>query len=504
MIKLGAQAYEPPKTQIEKYGTSWMRDLMQAKNSALPAFQTSLPYSGSRFTGATDANYGHTLGGHSTHGAGMSFGLSITNFVTGIYLAASTVITPAIASNLTAQPTDGSWSNQYALDLNNLSVLTQDGNTRAVLPNAEPSPGEKNYQVDALYDFLALYSVTRDNGNEANGWDNLNFENGGATAQTKLKIRTALFGDGTKEGSLIKSIHIGGDATEDEAIHQRMRDVLTALDIDNSARTAHHNHFHLNLRPPKPIKIEGDNNRLVAKESDVQDSSLATLDQQNDHKFDAEFSQCTTLANTDDPHWRTLNGVGPSSAGLTYFMSRGLEFDISTWKSKVVVGPQKGELEAVIEKSGATFDHLYIPKDGDSGPDQMIYILEAEGKRFRVIESVYVAEGIPENGHEGCESGFGVEELKKTVRDINGSSLDIMELAVGSMLSAEALTKLHQHVSFSLRNVKLPASSEIAFADIANGGLGQASGNNITLDDDANGYGWFTKKLKGTPALKSL
>jgi hypothetical protein len=134
-----------------------------------------------------------------------------------------------------------------------------------------------------------------------------------------------------------------------------------------------------------------------------------TEDHSSEQVFDAVYSQCQTLAQTSDASWENLNIVGPGGAVGLYFESRGLNYNPENWKIIIVREPRHGSLKPLKDSIGAS---IYKPNPDYYGPDQMTHILEAEGKRFKVIESVYVSKGIPEKGHPGCENSFGIEEIK--------------------------------------------------------------------------------------------
>lgn len=64
---------------VERYGTSWMRDLMLAavRSSAFNSLNVNV----FKFTGATDANHAITPRAHSTHDLGMGFDLGVSHMI---------------------------------------------------------------------------------------------------------------------------------------------------------------------------------------------------------------------------------------------------------------------------------------------------------------------------------------------------------------------------------------------------------------------------------------
>ena len=62
---------------VERYGASWMRDLMVAKQYASPG----LVQSASWFNGTVDANFVFTPKTHATHDLGMALDLGVLNYI---------------------------------------------------------------------------------------------------------------------------------------------------------------------------------------------------------------------------------------------------------------------------------------------------------------------------------------------------------------------------------------------------------------------------------------
>lgn len=172
--------------KVEIYGTSWVYDLMKAKQYA------PLELSGartSRFNGTTDANLGFTpniaLGGHSTHDLGMAMDLGLIDYVSDKYqgtfgLENTRAIT--IPADIAKLPK--AWDYGRAITLS------------ALLPNDMDDGKPINNQRAATRDFLSLYWATKNdikqidaNGNSGSEWAIVN----GKTDAEKLSIQTALF-----------------------------------------------------------------------------------------------------------------------------------------------------------------------------------------------------------------------------------------------------------------------------------------------------------------------
>lgn len=121
------------------------------------------------------------------------------------------------------------------------------------------------------------------------------------------------------------------------------------------------------------------------------------------------FSICRAVVPVGHADFGIANLVGPSPAPLQYFMSRGQDFDRTAWKVTLIEGPRHGMLVPNEKFPDSVF--VYQPNEGYLGPDQMIFVVEAQGKKFKVIESVYVSPGAPEYGPPECPNGFSINEL---------------------------------------------------------------------------------------------
>lgn len=130
----------------------------------------------------------------------------------------------------------------------------------------------------------------------------------------------------------------------------------------------------------------------------VQSNAMA-LPEVSQAKYDAAYSVCKAMVPVGHRDFSLVNGVGPSSPILGYFMSRGEAYDIKSWKKTLVEHPKHGEL--ISQPTGGYF---YYPKDGYLGPDQLSWVVEAQGKKFKVIETVWVANVAPEYG--GCPDDY--------------------------------------------------------------------------------------------------
>lgn len=430
----------------------------------------------------------------------MNFDLGIAiSYLSGVFLTSAAPSVGAIdVTNVAGGPQSGLWSNQYVFNLNN--PVGVDGQQRTVLENTQVTISntiQKNYQINALYDFLSLYSITRNNGGEAYGWDDLPIAN----AQSDI-IRKALFGDGTKTGDIISDVRVGGDsskfianatrygvsATAKQNSLESLRSVLTALGVDNKNLDAHFNHFHVDVNPPKRVEI----NNLLADAVVVADSGSVVVPPASSlQKYDAAFSVCQAVVPTTHRDFGLANGVGPGAVVTEYFMSKGVSLDSlvnSPSSTILVVKPSHGDIQQ--DSNGA---YVYYPNNGYLGPDQMTFVVELMGKKFKVIQTVWVANVSPEYG--GCPAGYKLPPA--TTGNDKRSALDVIELPVDGSFDMDALAKLHAFVSFAAGAGLSGSGVSMNIADLPGAAVGQTVGSTITLDTNAAGNNWFIDSTPG-------
>lgn len=383
----------------------------------------------------------------------MNFDLGIgISFLTGIFLTSQAPIGPTINPNVPGAPGLGGWSNQYAVDLSDQLV------------NSISNDLGRNLQRDAMRDFLALYSVMRNNGAEANGWDDLPISGTSRTPGQIAQVRAALFGDGTRDGALIRRALIGGVSTvttahdtngQGQAELLRMRQVLNALGIVNQNFRAHHNHFHIDLKPPALVEITGSGSNLLAAgptSSESRSGSTPATPTASQSKYDAVMSVCSFVAPFGHPDLSLANGVSGLAGAQTYFHARGVSLlDPSgvlqePLQTTTLDGPRHGQL---IQSSEYPGSYIYHPERGYLGPDQMTFEVEVKGKKLKVIYSVVVNQLPSDQVYKDpelnklCPGGFGIKELPNSGKGGKGSSLDILELPADGPITPEKLAEFH-------------------------------------------------------------
>ena len=215
--------------------------------------------------------------------------------------------------------------------------------------------------------------------------------------------------------------------------------------------------------------------------------SISTVPATPQAQYDAVFSICQAVVPASHADFLTANVLTPTAAWPVYFQSHGLTIEQSAPLTiNLVEGPRYGQLQSEGYADGV---YAYRPNEGYLGSDQMTFVVEAQGKKFKVIESVYVSRGAPEYGPPECPDGFSINELPNSGKASGkGSALDILELPTEGPLDAEALAKLHSAISFSIGVGGLGDGGLFNFTDLPNAAIGQTTGNSITLDTNASGY----------------
>lgn len=217
-------------TAIEHYGTSWMRDLMTARQFAPEAWaQRQI-----KMNGATDANHAYTPLGHATHDLGMAMDIGINDLVSRGQSRANEPLLTIIANYAPADPTSNPlnrWSNTNASAL--LALLSREAD---------------NNQQAALGNFFSLYAMTQSGANGSR--DALRAQIRTTPQDQADTVLNALFGGGTQATGLISKVHIGGTAALGQNPYLNINNALAKLGVSSTPVDFHHNHFHVYLRPP--------------------------------------------------------------------------------------------------------------------------------------------------------------------------------------------------------------------------------------------------------------
>ena len=198
---------------VEVFGTSWMRDLMLAKQLT----PRQLVQNNSLFNGVTDANHVFTPlpTSHASHDLGMAMDLGVSNYID---FANQTRAAESRVAAIVIPQGAPQWSSQRAVDLSSLLNAQP-----FVAASAHP---RINNQRAAVQDFLSMYWVTKEDikvrdaqGNQTLQWAIRN----GANEADKREIQNLLFraagDDGRPDANngLITKALIGADLTKSAA-----------------------------------------------------------------------------------------------------------------------------------------------------------------------------------------------------------------------------------------------------------------------------------------------
>lgn len=270
-----------------------------------------------------------------------------------------------------------------------------------------------------------------------------------------------------------------------------MREVLGYLGVERTNSDRHHNHFHVNLRPPKPVPIEGGGSLLLAAgpagSATDAGGTPAAAPAAAAENYDAVMSICQLVG--DAQHVQVaahFNEILPVAAAQAYFHARGTDLDRQEprWVT-LISNPSHGELVPDTERPRV---FTYQPKEGYHGSDQMTFSVEVKGKKFKVIYSVDVTAGDPTLSYPGdpCPGGFNIQEMPAKGTGGKGSSLDILELPTDGPVPPEKLAEFHAALGFSFGFGFLGltgffgfAGGRVSFQNLEGGALGKTEGNSI-------------------------
>ena len=513
--------------QVERYGTSWLRDLMVAANSAPAALRSGNAIT---FNGAVDANHQYTPTGHGSHDLGMALDLGISNYIERLrpnpawrrtspatvprYLPTTSQSNTAEALAVQAvAAANRNWSIANAVTQATQTQLPQTTNYMQMIGNVSVDM-RRNLQQSALKDFLSLYSVVRDDatlGVAAAGSRGSLAVGTGLTNAQQAKIRTALFGDGTKAGSLINQVLIGGTIAAGQNPLLNIGRALDNLDITRAASRDHQNHFHIYLKPPVVLAIDTGANALLADSLDAQPLSSASatvnledqpvVNNQEMLMFDyfvppqLSMEPAALIAQATSSKSKILrpftfctdieSGV-PNSTANAFTVFRNNEYNLELYakhKVRLIQPPTHGTVTfspktPFVVGNTETGIKLYSlefwPTENYIGKDRAVFEVEANNKKYRVTVNFWVMDTVFDDGQgdTNCkQQKFGLS---------SDSSQNISAWEKSADLSAF-----------------LAAASGVtySFTDLPGTALGQTTGEGataaITLDQNAAGYGWY-------------
>ena len=365
--------------------------------------------------------------------------------------------------------------------------------------------------------------------------------NGGTDGQTVL---TALFGDGTKNGSLISSAMFGKASGNS---YSNMKAIFTNLGIDTGFDDV--NHFHVYLRPPTAESI-GSAHFLQAAQGDLSegvvgsaDCPLAdavaimlnqtrmsdaeeevmffTLDVPYNPPSDVPVLVAQTTVASDTGVITSIGNISQPSVGATITFCRDVD-NISTdgelqpgrefngVSANNLVSPFSRELDkrlgleegdavtiAILEqpKHGKLYAAPgvkdvwgYISEPGYNGHDRVVFSVEAKGKKLKVVLNLRV-EFVLDNDSERCKREK-FEPINK-LDPFDPQGLTPMWSGGDAWQKQTSLNTVFASIS----------NAGLSFANLPGISVGETTGEGanatITLDDNAASYGWF---VDPTPA----
>jgi Matrixin len=369
------------------------------------------------------------------------------------------------------------------------------------------SSTENNNQVAAIKSFLGLYDITQKNNGS---WNAIVLTN---EVQGSNTIKTALFGDGEKDGGLINKVLVGGTKTKQNPLYN-INTILGRLGVNVKPEAAHHNHFHIYLRVPKILTLS---QNLLAENSGDQaqsDASSATNLNSANHALgvtdmffpaldttqpiiQAEQAVYVSAKASKNPsknklkpqlileeciglETQTDQGEIISMAGaLSLYWSNKFKLkDVPDFKNAKITILKQPEHGVLTDVSRVTIDgplYRYTAKVGYTGIDKFSYIISVDGMNVQMNEILHVVPVYTGEYEKFCANT--PHYIKKIgILDTDTSSINLASLQKSS----------------NLMNLLADASRAFTgFSDLAGTAVGLATGNSITLDTNAAGHGWF-------------
>jgi VCBS repeat-containing protein len=155
----------------------------------------------------------------------------------------------------------------------------------------------------------------------------------------------------------------------------------------------------------------------------------------------------------------------------------GTDAEAQQYKVTLLGMPKHGQAQLVYEPS----QHwTYLPEEGYEGADRVTYLVEGQGKQYKVVINFWVVGVLDEDRKaQYCDSV-----------DFGASNGLITPPAGLKPLTMSNFTAWQNEAQFaSLLNTV--SNITVTFADLTGGALGQTTGSTITLDTTASGNGWF-------------
>jgi len=217
-----------------------------------------------------------------------------------------------------------------------------------------------------------------------------------------------------------------------------------------------------------------------------------------DMVFDGGCLVAQSLDNPIEPGVGEPGDFFPTDAVYGYYQNvRHIDLNISKAKVSIVTGPQHGALVQLSSKDAEKLGvgpessppYRYRPNSGYLGPDDATLLIELDGKGYKIHTKFYVVNKVNDNNWygTGTPATLCAESQSKRMASLTfNQDINLAEWGdiVQEIATATGGLEFNQYIASA-------SGVTLSFADLSGGAVGQTTGSNITLDDNAAGYGWF-------------
>ncbi len=112
-------------------------------------------------------------------------------------------------------------------------------------------------------------------------------------------------------------------------------------------------------------------------------------------KYDVAYSVCVPAVPTTHRDYSITNYLEPTNLAWSYFRDHGITITGGATNVSIIEAPAHGVLNT---EGLAPWVYKYVPNAGYLGPDQITFVVEWMGRKFKVIETVWVANAAPDYG----------------------------------------------------------------------------------------------------------
>ena len=139
-------------------------------------------------------------------------------------------------------------------------------------------------------------------------------------------------------------------------------------------------------------------------------------------------------------------------------------------KVNVIVTPQHG---TVARLSSNSYFWQYTPEPGYVGKDKVAFLVEYQGRHFKIVVNLLVHETVPEDFNAPFGTAPACEKVFRPGSSLNETNTDQTAMLARSLSGEVAVTP----------------GGTVRIVDLPNGALGQTTDQSITLDDNATKKG---------------